>query len=1131
VAAGGGPGTGPEALELWKPLSGTGELPEGASLVWTAAPDLAAALEAVLSRIPDGETVLCSSASPAAVLACADALRRSGRSFLYPHLEAPKALLPKSLLSLRLREKEEKERALASLSAEERAVKRAEDVLQEELAVHRTLNTLEANLESLRSEISQRKQSWFASDYVRAEALVAWEEARNALSRSRGGLLSFLSGGKASRDLERAERECSARLGLAEKAAGTARREREEFVREAKALKDELTGARERAAGLRSMEDSESALAAARRESAELRRRTSELAREAASAATRPPGQGDLRGARIILAREGRFPAGLPSPFPPFDNVVSLAPRVAGHRDREALAARSLMARRRFMILADFTACAWHEEPPCSEDGTPAWSRFMASAPLPAGRGPAPAAPGGPRADAAGPDAPFPWTEEGAGQAEDAGRGLNARRGKSAGESAAVGAVRPGAGGGTPAGPGAEPPQPLQAAGIPPETSPADFGDPADFAKPTGISKPADPADIAKPADAADPGNAAGRAGTPSPEDVPDHAGGADHGDAARAVRDAGPGAASPAFREGAGTAAPPDAPSSPVPAEASAPAAPDGKAPEAPADAPPSPARLPLSRAEAAALEFLGHGPGPLPAAQAVAAALAAFRSARSGIPPRPEPPPNPLGPYPAFERPDGGSTMRPCPSAFPGLLSVNVQDGLGICPVTLPETFSLRARGEEGPVNMVTAYCAARLAAAFLEGEGSSGPGSAPADGSGTPGRTAVILAPSPSQARLCRAMLEDSGKAGLKALAGEPADFEGFPPASLVILDTALGRPAGRHPWAGGPGGVKAVLEALALAGGALVLLGPERRLAELPAGGPLGLLYRASADKVHADFRTPVSDGPFRDALDGAASTVFCALPGMGPEWWESAAPSFRGALRRGVSLTVFAAPPKDAPADAAGSRAGASGGSAKLQAGQSPADLPERADERSRDRPEEHLRALRVSGAQILLAEGFPGFAATVDRRRFFWGEPGGGPARAWKTVCSLDAPRAAAVLEDVLQLPLVGEKLGPGSYRSCPMCGWPFLIVNRGRRRGFGDANPLKLGCTNPSCPRSGDPRPLDERWPFQAPPLCREDGRTPCERVLVGRKEFWVCPNHPDGDTCPRCRTVPGDPPGKRAE
>lgn len=485
--------------------------------------------------------------------------------------------------------------------------------------------------------------------------------------------------------------------------------------------------------------------------------------------------------------------------------------------------------------------------------------------------------------------------------------------------------------------------------------------------------------------------------------------------------------------------------------------------------------------------------------ASSAIAAALAALRSSQEAAPARNEPSPNPLGPYPAFKRTDGGSTMRPIPSAYPGLLSINVQDGLGICPVSLPETFSLRASGEEGPVNMVTAYSAARLAAAYLEGEGPAKPALAADSGAGKE-RTALILAPSPSQARLCRALLEDFGKAGLAALAGEPGDFEGFPPASLVILDTALGPPPASHPWAKGQRGAKAVLQALALAGGALVLVGPERRLSELPPDGPLGVLYRESADKVHADLASPLGGPNFQEALEKAKGSVFCSLPPMGDGWWKAAAPSFQGALRRKVKLTLFAAAPEEAAPDPP-------------------------------VRSEESLRLLKVSGAQVLLAEGFPGFAATVDRLRFFWGEPGAGPSKPWKAACSFAAPRASALIEEVLQLPLLASKLGAGPFRSCPLCGWPFLLVNRVKPRGFGNANPLRLGCMNPSCRWSRDPRPLDERWPFASPPVCREDGATPYERVRMGKKEFWACPKHPGGDPCPRLKAVPGDPPGRKAD
>jgi hypothetical protein len=1123
VAAGGGPREGLEALDAWAGIKGLQALPEGAILVWAAAPDVPAALEAVLSLLPPAESSLCSSGSWAAIDACARSLAQSRRAYLYPHLEAPGALLPRSLLSVRLKEREDKERLRAGLEREAETSRRDEDTLQEEISVHRTLRTLEANLESLRAEISQRKGSWFASEYARAEALVAWEAARTELVRGRGAVRSFFSGKAAREALESAEREAAARLGLAERTSGTARREREDFVREAKALKDELLDARDRAGRLRPLAEAEAALAAVRRSSAELREKSSRLAREAAAAPLKPPGAMDLEQSRLILAREGTDPACLHVFARHFDNVIALAPKLAGHRDREALAARSAWARKRFIVIADFTLLAWQEEPPKAEDGTPGWYTFMASEPLPlkaslsaAAGSPHPAAPSvpatarapkpgtappSPGTDAASPEAVPPETREPSPEAvakvadadapedaeasadaripEDAEAGgkprvpLPGKDGASAGGAAESGETEESGA----AGEGSDSEKASSERGRPPSDIKAESGEAATEADPPEPGT----ADISPPA--ARPM----RAVTPVPPKISGKV-----PFAGMPAAPESPHASGPAPSSGGTAKAVPDR-ASEDPASLGDASAPPDKASGDPAYLDMSA----LSAAEATALALQTAGDGPLRASSAIAAALAALRESTAKAPSRHEPPPNPLGAYPAFRRQDDGSTMRPSPASFPGLLSLNVQDGLAICPLSLPETFSLRRRGEEGPVNMATAYAATRLAAAFLEGETASRP--AVASGAARGEKTAAILCPSPAQAALCRALIEDFGKAGARVLAGEPGDFEGFPRQALVILDTALGAPHGSHPWARGSYGAKSLLQALALSGGALVLLGPEKRLAALPADGPLGRLYRASADKVHADLKAPLSDGPFQDALEKARESVFLALPPMGGDWWRGAALSFQGALRRKVRLTLFSAPPAETGAGQAAS--------------------------------EDSLRALRVSGAQVLLADGFPGFAATVDRSRFFWGEPGGvGPAsKGWKTVCSFRAPRAASLLEEVLQLPLVEKKLGPGRFRSCPLCGWPFLLVNRKRPRGFGDANPLKLGCMNPACPDSRDPRPLDERWPYASPPLCLMDGNTPYERARSGKKEFWVCPNHPDGDICPRSRTVPGDPPGKK--
>jgi hypothetical protein len=906
----------------WRRLDSSSPLPEGPLLVWAAAPDVPRTLAALLALLPEGETALASCPSPRTLEDCARALAQSRIGFLYPHLEAPKALFASSLASLRLQEREEKARELARVSREEQALKAAESGLQEELAAHRTLVTLESNLEALRDEIAARKPSWFSADYGRAEALAAWERAGAELARTRSGLRGLITGRLEAKALEAAEQEAASRLSQAERAAGAARREREEFVRDARTLREELLEARSRAARLRPLAEAEAALATLRAGLADLRERSSRLARESRAAPSRPLDAADLEAAPLILAREGADRDGPPLGARRFDDIVAVAPPVSTHRDREALVAHSAFARRRFIVLADFSACAWYEEAPVDDGGAPAWHTLLASEPLPS-PGPAPTA-------------------------------------------AAPGLL------------------------------------------PAGQDRKGRP----------------GGAGQPSPAG-------------------AAPGAAPPA------DLAPPGGPAPPA-------------------------ATLPAPSAT-------------------IAAALVAMR-ASSSRPLRPEPPPNPLGPYPAFRKPDGGSTMRPSPSGFPGLLSVNIQDGLAICPVTLPEAVSLRARGEDGPVNPVTAFTAVRLAATFLEGEDA---GRAPrtAGPGGAPRRTAVILAPSPAQARLLRALLEDLGKAHLRVLAGEPGDFEGFPPASLVILDTALGAPHASHPWAKAPAGAKALLLALSLAGGALVLLGPERRIARLPAEGPLAALYRAASDKVHADAAQHLSEASFQEALEAASASVFCSLPAQGPDWWRATSPGLLGAIRRGARVTVLAAPP------------GRDGDG----------------------HPEEALRGLRVAGGLVLMAEGFPAFTGIVDRRRLFWGDPAPPGPGTRQRALALDAPRACAALEEVLQLPLIEAKLAPGPSRSCPLCGWPFLLVNRDRPRGFGDTNPLKLACLNPSCQGSRSPRPLHERWPYPSPPLCRVDGATPYGRVRIGKKEFWICPTHPEGGPCPRSRVVPGDPPERK--
>ncbi|MDR2340022.1 MAG: hypothetical protein LBF40_07815 [Deltaproteobacteria bacterium] len=408
-------------------------------------------------------------------------------------------------------------------------------------------------------------------------------------------------------------------------------------------------------------------------------------------------------------------------------------------------------------------------------------------------------------------------------------------------------------------------------------------------------------------------------------------------------------------------------------------------------------------------------------------------------------------------------------------GVPSLGLKGGLAVCPIPGIPGLSFRAFGETGPANPVSALCAARLAERKLAAD---------------PDGLTIALTASPFQARLIRAMAKDLGIDSKAFQAGEPDDFEGAGKAGLVILDPGLGPPHTGHPWARGDEGAKAILKGLSKAQGALVLVASEDTLSGLPKNGPLRSLYANSPERAYLDPRLGGGPSP-QEALDKAKEFVLAILPPMEPMWWGQLAPHVNAAIGRGVNVTVITdLPPPD-----------------------------------NREYPGNAIRDLRIAGAMVLLGQGFPSMTVVVDDRVLCWGfaENLPGP-KAWKGVKTRVLENAAPLVTELLQLPLIREKLGKGSFRNCPSCGWPYLLINQDRQWGFGDLNSLKLGCINEGCPAHKKPRALDERWPFLTPPLCQEDNSTPYLREDMGKRSQWLCPRHPDGP-CPRHRVIPGDP------
>jgi hypothetical protein len=133
-----------------------------------------------------------------------------------------------------------------------------------------------------------------------------------------------------------------------------------------------------------------------------------------------------------------------------------------------------------------------------------------------------------------------------------------------------------------------------------------------------------------------------------------------------------------------------------------------------------------------------------------------------------------------------------------------------------------------------------------------------------------------------------------------------------------------------------------------------------------------------------------------------------------------------------------------------------------------------------------------------------------------------GPGKRWPEPFTAELSKTSKLLMDFFQLQTLTTKLGPGGLRNCPLCGWPFVLINTPRLHGFGDKQPFKLGCLNPSCSNNKKPRRFDERFPFQSPPVCLIEPGTEYVIKKSGRKSVWVCPKH--SAQCPSFRVIAGD-------
>ena len=375
------------------------------------------------------------------------------------------------------------------------------------------------------------------------------------------------------------------------------------------------------------------------------------------------------------------------------------------------------------------------------------------------------------------------------------------------------------------------------------------------------------------------------------------------------------------------------------------------------------------------------------------------------------------------------------------------------------------LRALGEMGPVNPVSALAAARAALSFARNRREN-----PA---------VLILTASPAQGRLIDLMLQDLEAP--RIFAGEPQAFDGGPRAPLVILEPAFEAPHRGHPWAWPSFGRWRLQLAWSLAREEIWLAGRGAWLERLPKAAPLAALWRAA--EAGPEVPTPAFE-PQPDAvrriLDLARNEIWALLPTPKAAWWSFWEEPLVAAARRRLAVTVLCAPPE--PDD-------------------------------DQDFASAALRKLGANNCSVGLASGFPGGLAVVDSRHLIWAE-----AYCWSL------PLAAPLLAGLLQLKLIQEKVARrgGTLKTCRLCGRALVLINQSQLRGLGDEQPLQVGCLG--CPPQNRQRLDERRDPFNAPPRCGQDRLTLYQRLHQGRQEVWVCPRHPGGPLCPTFRVIPGD-------
>ncbi|MDR1309198.1 MAG: hypothetical protein LBL95_04785, partial [Deltaproteobacteria bacterium] len=231
-------------------------------------------------------------------------------------------------------------------------------------------------------------------------------------------------------------------------------------------------------------------------------------------------------------------------------------------------------------------------------------------------------------------------------------------------------------------------------------------------------------------------------------------------------------------------------------------------------------------------------------------------------------------LGPLPPIQVPGQVTAPRACllpdPSRHAFLGRMGFSSGLARLPLNHPTGPALRAFGDGGPICPASALASVRLAVEAARS----------AAASGEPGDI-YILSPGRAQAALARSLLSDFGSPQ-GVMAGEPHDFELWPPAPMAILDTALAPPLAGSDLSSPETGRPAILRALSLASGALVVCADPASVEALSPDSVLRGLWARLQDSAWPGWLPP-QPAPFWEALDKARDEALFVMPPFGPSW--------------------------------------------------------------------------------------------------------------------------------------------------------------------------------------------------------------------------------------------------------